>query len=134
MPQKTVAAKPGVKPGHRVLIVGAPPGYTLGALPPGSKTETKPTGDVDLVQIFVSSMAGLKQKLRTLKANVKPNAFIWVTYPKGTSKVKTDLNRDTIREYVPIAGFQVVSLIAVDETWSALRLKPLVQSKGKSTR
>ncbi len=79
-------------------------------------------------------MAGLKQKLRTLKANVKPNAFIWVTYPKGTSKVKTDLNRDTIREYVPIAGFQVVSLIAVDETWSALRLKPLVQSKGKSTR
>jgi hypothetical protein len=134
MPQKTVAAKLGVKPGHRVLIVGAPRGYTLGALPPASKTETKPAGEVDLVQIFVSSMADLKQKLPTLQANLKPNALIWVTYPKGTSKVKTGLNRDTIRQYVPTAGFQVVSLIAVDETWSALRLKPLAQSKAKVPR
>jgi len=123
MSPRTVAEKLGVRNGYRVLIVGAPTGYSLGALPPDSKLLTKPAKDIDLAQIFVSSMDELKKKLVELKPNLKPAVPLWVTYPKGTSKVTTDLNRDIIGKYASTVGFQPVAMFAVDETWSALRLK-----------
>ncbi len=49
--------------------------------------------------------------------------MLWVTYPKGTSKVKADINRDIIREYARTIGLEAVALVSVDDTWSALRLK-----------
>jgi hypothetical protein len=48
---------------------------------------------------------------------------MWVTYHKGTSKVKTDINRDTINAYVHSIGLEGVAMISIDEDWSALRLK-----------
>jgi hypothetical protein len=49
--------------------------------------------------------------------------MLWVTYPKGTSKAKVDVNRDSLREYDLTIGLQAVSLLAIDDVWSALRLK-----------
>jgi hypothetical protein len=46
-----------------------------------------------------------------------------VSYPKGTSKVNTDINRDTIGLYAQSIGLQPVAMISIDDTWSALRLK-----------
>jgi ribosomal protein L25 (general stress protein Ctc) len=48
---------------------------------------------------------------------------LWVSYPKGASKANADINRDTIRKYAQTLGLTTVSLIAVDDVWSALRLK-----------
>ena len=58
-----------------------------------------------------------------LKPSLKPQGLLWVTYPKGTSKMKVDVNRDIIREYSETIGLKTVAQIAIDETWSALRLK-----------
>jgi hypothetical protein len=49
--------------------------------------------------------------------------MLWVTYHKGTSKVKTDINRDTINAYASTLGMQGVAIISIDDDWSALRLK-----------
>jgi hypothetical protein len=49
--------------------------------------------------------------------------MIWVTYPKGTSAIETDINRDSIRTYAEILGLETIAIISVDSDWSALRLK-----------
>jgi|SRR5579862_4010613 len=120
---KSVAEKLGIKKGHRVVILGAPAGYSLGTLPPDAWVLTKRDDRADIVQLFVSSMGDLKHTLPNLKTQLNPATPVWVTYPKGTSKTKPDLNRDIIREYAATIGFETVALFAVDETWSALRLK-----------
>ena len=48
-----------------------------------------------------------------------------VTYYKGTSRVKTDINRDTISAYTHSVGLEGVAMISIDDDWSALRLKPI---------
>jgi hypothetical protein len=49
--------------------------------------------------------------------------MLWVTYHKGTSKVKTDINRDTINAYAHSIGWEGVAMISIDDDWSAMRLK-----------
>ena len=52
-----------------------------------------------------------------------PKGIIWVTYPKGTAKIKSDINRDSIREYTATVGLEAVAIFSLDDDWSALRLK-----------
>ena len=125
MPEKTVAEKLLIKAGYRVSIVNPPTNYlsTTGKLPGGVTSVSPGEGNVDFIQLFVSSRKELEASLPELKAALKNNGLIWVTYPKGTSKVKADINRDTIAEYAKSIGLQAVAMVSVDETWSALRLK-----------
>ena len=92
-------------------------------MPDKVTVSAKADGKFDLVQAFVSSKKELEAILPKLKDTLKPAGLLWVTYPKGTSKTKVDINRDTIREYVETKGFKTVAMIAVDDTWSAIRLK-----------
>lgn len=134
MAEKTVAEKLFIKAGYRVLLIGAPQGYeaALGELPDGARVASAPLGDVtleasgeqvDFVQLFVDFDAELRAELLRLKPLVRPGGLLWVTYHKGTSKTKTDMNRDTIRAYAESIGFKAVAVVSVDEDWSALRLK-----------
>jgi hypothetical protein len=125
MSEKTIVQKLGVKPGAKVLLINAPQGYrkVMGDLPAGARVLTKPTEPADVVQAFVLSKQDLEGHLARLKATLPPTAALWITYPKGTSKIETDINRDVIREYAETVGFQAVALFSVDETWAALRLK-----------
>jgi hypothetical protein len=54
---------------------------------------------------------------------LKADGLFWVTYPKGTSKIKADVNRDSIAAYAKSIGLQAVTMISIDDTWSGLRLK-----------
>ena len=65
----------------------------------------------------------MEASLKKIKSSLKPAGLLWLTYPKGTSRTKTDINRDIIRQYVEANGYKTVLLIAVDDTWSGLRLK-----------
>ena len=62
-------------------------------------------------------------QLPKLKAVLTAKVFLWITYPKGTSKVKTDVNKDKIAAFAKTLGLQAISMVSIDETWSALRLK-----------
>jgi len=131
MSEKGIAAKLLVKPGYRVLLINAPASYAakLTDLPVDvalGESKAPPDGKepADLVQIFVCSKKELETSLEKTKGLLKPSALLWVTYPKGTSKAKADINRDSINAYANTVGLQGVAMIAIDETWSALRLKP----------
>lgn len=125
MPDKSVAQKLLIKENYKVLLVNEPSDYkaALGELPPGVTLLSKPGEMVDFIQVFVTSRKELEERLSDLKKTLKPKGLLWVTYPKGTSKMKADINRDTIREYAHSLGLEAVAMVSVDDTWSALRLK-----------
>jgi hypothetical protein len=127
VPDKSVADKLLVKPGYRVLIVDPPGDYLpmMGDLPPGAILLKKATPETDLIQVFLTSKKEMEQKLPVLKTAMKPGELLWATYPKGTSKVKTDINRDIIASYVRTIGLVGVAMISIDDTWAALRLRPI---------
>jgi hypothetical protein len=87
------------------------------------KLESKPNGELDLIQLFVTSKAELESNLLDLKTKLTPTGLLWVTYPKGTSKMKADINRDSINDYAKSVGLVGVAMVSIDATWSALRLK-----------
>ncbi len=124
--ERPTAKKLMLKPGARLLLVNAPPGYaeSLGPLPSGVTVRTSGGGEADAIQLFVRSRKELESSLPRLKAGLGPGGMIWLTYPKGTSRAKADINRDSIREYAKTIGLEAVAIFSLDDDWSALRLNP----------
>lgn len=125
MSDKTIAEKLLIKPGYRVCFIHAPEGYEtwLGNLPEGAMVMKELASPVDLIQLFVDDRKSLEAQLSKVKSSLSPTTILWVTYHKGTSKVKIDINRDTINAYAKTLGLEGVAMISVNEDWSALRLK-----------
>ncbi len=131
MAETTLAKKLGIKPGYRVLILNAPDGYKIDPLPEGVEIAANGTGPFDVVQVFVHSQADVNQHAAAAIRAVKPGGLLWLTYPKISSKVKTDLTRDTGWDGIRSLGWEGVSLIAVDSTWSAMRYRPQADVKSR---
>jgi hypothetical protein len=125
--EKSVAQKLMIKPGYKVLLVNAPDNYetTLGKLPEGVEILQNTAPNIDLIQVFLTSEAELEAHLSMLPPLLKPTGILWVCYPKGTPKIPVDINRNSIDSYANTLGLQGVAMIAIDNTWSALRLKIL---------
>jgi hypothetical protein len=121
----------GIKPDNRVLLLNAPEGYEqiLGELPEGAVTETNSEGLFDFVQLFVKSIADVENQAKSAIEALKPGGVIWFSYPKKSSKIKTDISRDVGWDAAREAGFEVVSAVSIDDTWSALRFRPLHEIK-----
>ncbi len=126
MSEKSVAQKFLIKPDQKILLVNPPEGYRelLGSVPEGANIISNSNAPVDMVIAFINSGSELVEKLEKLSRQVKPGGILWVIYHKGTSKIKTDINRDTINAYARTIGLQGVAMISINEDWSGLRLKP----------
>ncbi len=82
-----------------------------------------PEVSLDAVHIFVTQRAVMEAKLAMLLPLLKPTGFIWVSWPKKTSKVDTDITEDTIRAVIlPTTPLVDVKVCAVDAVWSGLKL------------
>jgi len=127
MSDKTIAQKLFIKPGNTILLVNPPEGYLarMGELPDGTILRNVSSEPVEVIQVFVADRAELEGHLPRLKELMKPKGMLWVTYHKGTSKVKTDIHRDTINAYAHSIGLQGVAMISIDDDWAALRLKKI---------
>jgi hypothetical protein len=125
MSEKTVAQKLGLKAGQKLLIQQPPEQVAalLGALPPGAEWITAAAKPSTLILMFAQDKAALVKELPACKRQLAPGGALWVAYIKGTSARKTDINRDSIREFVGTIGLDTVAQIALDDDWSALRLK-----------
>ncbi len=113
---------------QRVLIMNEPEGYLnrlKSELPDTMELLTEPTKDFDFVQLFVKDSAELKQLFETLLPSIKNDGLVWISYPKKSSKVKSDLNRDILVALLYDYGHEGVSLISIDDTWSAMRVRPI---------
>ena len=116
--------KLGVKAGTTIHLIGAPPGYRklLAPLPEGVMFATRLSAATDIVHIFSTKRAGLGKALAAVRKQMRPDAMVWVSWPKKTSRVATDLTEDIIRELALPLGLVDVKVCAVDEVWSGLKL------------
>jgi bacteriocin resistance YdeI/OmpD-like protein len=115
-----------LKPGMRFIATNAPEGFhrTLGPLPDGATQEQVLRGTFDLILLFVSSKKDLKRQWEKALPSLKPDGLIWVAYPKKSSGVSSDLTAMSGDWEGSIdSEWQPVSMIAVDEHWSATRFK-----------
>lgn len=130
MAEKTLAEKLLIKPRNKVGIFNAPQGYveSLAPLPDDVKIQTRGK-DFDVVQVFVYNKADIDSRCMKAAELVNPGGIVWFTYPKKSGKIKTDISRDTGWDTVVDAGWEGVTQIAIDETWSALRFRPLSEIK-----
>jgi hypothetical protein len=124
---RTLAQKLGIKPGAHLLLLNAPADYAtrLEPVPEGATLHTQPSGTYDFVQLFVRSRADLAEHLAIALQALKPGGLLWFAYPKKSSGVKTDITRDVGWDIVTQAGLKGVAQVAIDETWSALRFRPV---------
>jgi hypothetical protein len=74
---------------------------------------------------FINNNKELLAFLQNDIKKIKPDSVLWLAYPKGSSKVKTDINRDIIRETAENFGMATVTAISIDDTWSGLRFRPI---------
>lgn len=125
MSSKSTSQKLQLKAGQRFLLVNPPAGYThaIGKLPSNLTILADSAGSADVIQVFISSRKELEEQLATLKSRLNPKGILWVTYPKGASKSKQEINRDSIREYGHAVGLEAVAIFSVDANWAALRMK-----------
>jgi hypothetical protein len=119
-----LAKKLGIRDGARVYASGAPANYRalLAPLPEGVRFAAKAGATTDLAHVFATRRAELARSLATLRKALAPDAVVWVSWPKKSSKVATELTEDTVRELALPLGFVDVKVCAVDETWSGLKL------------
>ena len=98
---KNVAQKLLIKEGEQVLLIIPPENYKilLGKIPKDVTFHTESEENLDMIQIFIRNRKELEDLLPKMKPKLKSNGKLWVSYLKGTSKSKTDINRDSLREY-----------------------------------
>ena len=126
MATSPLAVKMKLKPGHHAAIVAAPANYLkeLAPLPAGVEVSQELKGSFDWVQVFVRNKAELdKIAPRAIRA-LKPESILWISFPKGSSKIQTDLTRDKGWDMLQKADLKWINLISVNETWSAFSLRP----------
>jgi hypothetical protein len=119
-----LARKLGIREAHRVLLLDAPKGLArlLEPLPPGIVFADKATSSVDIAHLFVTQQEDLVKHLVSLRKKLKPDAALWISWPKKSAKVATTITEDSIREAALPLGFVDIKVCAVDEVWSGLKL------------
>jgi hypothetical protein len=119
-----LAQKLGIKPGMNVITIGAPAGYrkSLAPMPDGVSFSDKATAGSAFIHLFVSERRTLEKELKRLRKLLDDAGVLWVSWPKKSSGVPTNITEDVIREVCLPLGFVDVKVCAVDETWSGLKL------------
>jgi len=128
--------KLGIEEGFLVCALHAPGAYRelVRPLPTGVRVSARPSAVTDLVHVFATDREALRGELEGLRPTLRPETPIWVSWPKKSAKVPTDIVEDTVREIALPLGYVDVKVCAVSEIWSGLKLvvrRELRGSKGK---
>ena len=117
--------KLGYKVGVSAYVEGEPSNYiSLLTLPADVVVNWLPRAksDMEFVHLFATSASQLKSKLESVRKRIVPGGVIWVSWPKKSSGVTSDITEDTIRDLALPMGLVDVKVCAVDEVWSGLKL------------
>jgi len=128
-----IVKKLGLKPGMRALVLGAPAGYMnlLSPLPDRVAVSESLGSAHEFVQFFATKKSEITKSAKKLLQSAAPGALVWVTYPKKTSSVDSDLSREEVWAAMEGTGWRPVSQIAIDDVWSALRFRPIQDVKSR---
>jgi hypothetical protein len=119
-----LAKKLGLSAGSRIVLIGAPAGYRdlVAPLPEGVAFGSRMSAATDIVHLFATRRSELQRHLAACRSALAPTAVVWVSWPKQSAKVATDITEDTIRELALPLGFVDVKVCAVTTVWSGLKL------------
>jgi hypothetical protein len=120
---KPVVQKLGIQPGFCIFIAGAAAAYgdIVGKLPAGVTMAPRLKAPLDMVHLFATQAAGLAAKLRSCRAAIAPDGMIWVSWPKKSSGVATDLSDVVVRNTALPLGLVDIKVCAIDDVWSGLK-------------
>jgi len=119
-----LAGKLGIRPGGRVHAIETPRGYRalLQPLPEGVIFVSRLSRTTDLVHLFTTSRSHLDRSLGRVRKQMRPDAVVWVSWPKKAARVPTDVTEDVVRDVALPLGLVDVKVCAVDAVWSGLKL------------
>lgn len=121
-----LARKLQIRSGARALVINAPDGYldTLSPLPAGASVAASGEGPFDVVQLFARTRGDLDAGIGQAISTAGDDGVLWISYPKLASAAASDLSRQAVWDALTGTGWEPVTQVAVDETWSALRIRP----------
>jgi hypothetical protein len=119
-----LAKKLGIAGGSTVVALGAPQEYEawLAPLPAGARVVRRAPAAARSVHLFVTEAAALGRALKDWRQRLDPDGFLWISWPKKSSKIATDVTEDVIRELGLPMGWVDIKVCAVSEVWSGLKL------------
>lgn len=125
--------KLGLKQGFKISIINTPEHYfnLLTGLPDQIEIINNPKIKKDFIHFFIKEEAELSSNILFLKNQLKTNGMIWISWPKKTSKVVTNITEDIIRKIALGNGLVDIKVCAIDEVWSGLKLVIPVKDRKK---
>jgi len=131
--ESALAKKMKLRPGSRALILNAPEGYRreLEPLPKDVQLLERLSGKFDWIQLFVRTEAELEALAPKAIAAMSADSMLWISFPKGSSKIQTDLTRDKGWSSLQHVDLKWVNLVSVNPTWSAFALRTYEPGEAK---
>ena len=135
MPESPLAKKMKLKTGQTATFINAPDGCLkeLDPLPAEVTVYQKDEKPSNWIQLYVTNKAELDKISPKVLKILKPERLVWITFPKGTSKIRTDLTRDKGWDVVVAASLKWSNLVSVNETWSAFAVRPYKPGEPKQS-
>jgi len=118
-----LAKKLGIKEGHRVTLIGAPPGWSIDSLPSNVRvTRRRSATSSDVVISFFNDAASLNREISSLAETITPDGSLWIAWPRKAAGHRSDITDNIIRKTVLPLGLVDVKVAAFDDDWSALKM------------
>ena len=130
---KPLRDKLGIRDGHEVALLHAPPDFaaTLTPLPSGVTIHERAFRDASVVVLFSREAAALEREFAPTARALPAGGMLWVAWPKKAAKQQTDLTEDVVRRIGLEAGLVDVKVCAIDDTWSGLKF---LRRRGEKAR
>jgi hypothetical protein len=118
-----LAKKLGIKSGLSLFILHQPKDYFdwLAPIPEDVTVKEKLSGQLDFIHLFVKEKKEFEKEFVRSKNHLHKNGTLWISWPKKSSKVESDLDENIIRDYGLKEGLVDVKVCAVDNVWSGLK-------------
>jgi len=128
--------KLGITPGVTVVTINPPNNYRrlLDSIPEGVTFSDRLKPGSSFVHVFVSKCSELARRLPVMRKKVSDTGIIWISWPKKSAGVPTDVTEDVIRAVALPLGFVDVKVCAIDETWSGLKLMVRRENRKEAVR
>lgn len=132
MSESALAKKMKLKPNLKAAVINAPENY-VDTLKHDTALSPTLNGKFDWIQIFVRNKAELETLAPKAARALRPESMLCISFPKGSSKIQTDLTRDKGWESLLALDLKWLTLVSVNETWSAFALRPYREGEEKQS-
>ena len=128
-----LSRKLGIREGSRVLILGAPSGFSLGPVPSGTSFARSARGPLDVVLLFTRTLADLRRRFPSAVRALDPAGRLWVAWPKKAAKMETDLSFEVVQRTGLDAGLVDNKSGSIDEVYQGLQFVVRLKDRPERT-